>query len=391
MKGRAATLLGLSLGATACTDRPIDFTACRDGYLERGEVCFAEATLPLRPDFTPLALRVADFDGSGHFDVLVLGTTPDGSVVSDLLRGDGAGGFAPAVDAGVTGCSAHPAPGDVDNDGVTDLLVDDCGPTVSLFFGSETGFEGPVTVSTGAATRTSGLVDVDGDAVPDVVILGSDDALAATINVARGQGGRAFSPPLASPMMPVAPAFEPGGFGLGDLDEDGVLDALLVDPAPGGGYAMARGTGTAEFADPVVVLQDAPPGGAWVRDVDGDGHLDVLIHSSDPAQLLFARGDGTGSFSIAGVTELSAAPRITAALGDLDDDGDLDVLFVYPEQTTVETWLGRPDGTFEGPEPIDVGGQALQIALVDLDEDGARDLVVGTFEDGGIRLVLARP
>mgnify|MGYP001337596276 CR=1 FL=1 len=383
--------LGLTLLASGCVERTLDQRICRDGYLERDEICFAEATLPLRPAFMPLALRVADFDADEHFDILVLGTDATGTVVSDLLRGDGEGGFAAFEDAGVTGCSAHPVPGDIDGDGATDLLVDDCGPTVSLFFGGPEGFSGPVTVATGAATRTSGLLDIDGDARADVIILGSDDALQATLNVARGDGEGDFSPPQASPMPAPAPAFEPGGFGIGDLDEDGELDALLVDPAPTGGYALARGLGAGAFADPVPVLADAPPGGAWVRDVDGDAHLDVLIHSADPPQLLFARGDGSGTFVIEAITELSAAPRITAALGDLDEDGDLDVLFVYAGQTTVETWLGDDDGTFTGPAPIDVGGEALQIELVDLDEDGARDLVVGTFSDGGIRLVLARP
>jgi hypothetical protein len=381
----------LALLTVGCVDRAIDFTACRDGYLERGEICFADATLPLRPDFDPLALRVADFDGSGHFDVLVLGVDSDSVVVADLLRGDGEGGFAEAVDAGITGCSAYPAPGDIDGDGVSDLLVDDCGPSVSLFYGSPEGFDGPVTVETGAATRTSGLLDIDGDATTDVVILGSDDALAATLNVARGRGARTFDPPLSSPMLSPGTSFEPGGFGIGDFDEDGRLDALLVDPTAAGGFAIAFGEGAGRFAAPTPTMADVPPGGAWVRDVDDDGHLDVLVHSPSPSALVFARGNGTGAFEVAAMTELPSAPRLTAALGDIDDDGDLDVLFVYPEQSTVETWLGRPDGSFEGPSSIDVGGAPLQIELVDLDEDGARDLVVGTFEDGGIRIVLARP
>lgn len=386
----ALATLGILL-PTACVDRAIHATACRDGFLERGEVCFAEATVPLRAGFHPLAMRMGDFDGDSHLDALVLGVTSEGSVTGQLAPGDGRGHLGPAVDIGVFGCSAHPVPGDVDGDAATDLLVDECGPSVLIFAGGSDGFGPPRSVPTGADTRTSAILDVDGDDDGDVMLLGSDSGGLPTLVVALGDGRGAFAAPDASPMPAVLPGFDPAGFGVGDLDEDGHIDALLVDARPTGGFAWARGRGDGTFEPPLPVLESLAPGGAWVRDFDGDDHLDVLVRSAAAPELVLARGDGRGGFTPDARTEVPEPPPIAAALGDIDLDGDDDLLFVYAERDIVEVWLGARGGTFEGPSEIEADGAPEQLALGDLDEDGALDLVVGTFADGGIRVILARP
>ena len=385
-------LLTLSLVTTACAERVIDFTACRDGFLEAGEVCFSEATVPLRSDIEPVALRVADFDGDGHQDALVLGTMASGPVAGQLLPGDGEGGLGPVLDTSLYGCSAHPVPGDIDGDAAADLLVSTCTPSILVFTGSPQGFSSGKNVETGASTRTSGIIDVDDDGNNDIILLGTDAAEHATLSVALGDGAAGFAAPELSPLPAITEGFEPTGFGMGDIDADGTLDAVLVDPAATGGYALARGRGDGSFEPPVAVLADFAPGGARLHDVDDDGHLDVLLRPTEPNEIALAQGDGTGTFVEVARTSLPEDDEISLSLlDDFDGDDTLDVLLIHPDRPVVDIWLGNRDGSFENPTAIETGGVAEQLGIADLNEDGARDLVIGAFAEGGIRVVLARP
>src|SRR5690606_34696351 len=165
-RGPALVGLVLVLVAPGCVERLIREQVCGDGRLAPGEVCLGQG---LRSTVTidtlaPLALRAADFDGDGRPDLMVLGLGPAGGVAARTWPGDGQGGFTAPLDPRVFGCSAHPVPGPVDDDAITDLLVDDCAPTVSLFRGTASGvFEPPITVLTGVSTSSSGLLDLDDD------------------------------------------------------------------------------------------------------------------------------------------------------------------------------------------------------------------------------------
>jgi hypothetical protein len=396
---RSATRLVASLSAlsalsalTACVDRPLEPVACGDGVLSPGEVCFDKLGTPLQPGLMLHAMRVGDFDGDAHADVVALGIMANGAVGAELWRGDGAGGLAPApVD--VYGCSAHPIEGFVDSDDTMDLLLDECGPSVVVFLGDSTGFVQPTSIVTGANTKTGGLADVDGDGDTDVLIVGADDLDARSINVALGDGQMGFAPPVVSPIGAPNPAFAPIGVMLGDLDEDGAVDGILLDPRPGvegGGLAIAWGLGGGAFSPATAMLAGLPEGSPTLRDFDHDGHLDLVIRVTEPAQLVFARGDGTGTFAETSKTELTAGVVLAIARGDIDDDGNDDMVFVRPDDSTVETWLGDA-GEFDGPNATVIAGAPEQIGIADFNEDGAPDLVLGQISEGRIRLLLADP
>jgi hypothetical protein len=137
----------------------------------------------------------------------------------------------------------------------------------------------------------------------------------------------------------------------------------------------------------------------WI-DHEGDGDLDLFAGTGSPARVRFYRNDGTpaerslvlvdpqfGNIQV----DFNAAP----SLGDLDDDGDLDLVvgefgvtanprlfYVRNDGTTgVPIWVIVSDNTantFIFAQRVFDGDLAPE--LVDLDDDGDLDLLVGERE-----------
>jgi hypothetical protein len=392
-----AALAVLGVGASACVERVIYERLCGDGRLSRGELCLGEgerSTVTI-DSLAPLALRVSDFDGDGPPDLMVLGTDPAGAVTARLWHGDGDGGFAPPLDPHVFGCSAHPAPGSLDDDGITDLLVADCAPSMSMFRGTAAGvFEPPVTVFTGVDPIGSGFFDLDGDGLREVVVLGLDVASVPTLSVVERDAAGGFVPPMASAMTG-PPDFSAEGFGVLDFDGDGRPDLLIVDAGRSGGLAIAHGEEAFRFSAPVLVgPADLPVDGGTTTDLDGDGRPEVLVVSFEADVYIVLDVEGTGPDATLVErtrTEIPGLEPSPAALADLDGDGRLDLLRVEPGAAKLEARLGRRDGRFGDATEIDLDTPADQIAVADLDEDGALDVVVGSFEAAQLRVLLTSP
>ncbi len=77
--------------------------------------------------------------------------------------------------------------------------------------------------------------------------------------------------------------------------------------------------------------------------------------------------------------------------GDVDGDGALDLVFFEPTATDVDVWLGDGEGEWTFVADVEVGANVDQLAVVDLDDDGAAELVAGTFAAGGITIVRSSP
>lgn len=394
----ARIVTGLSLfvlAAGGCVERVIyELGRCGDGVLEPGEICLGqgEQSALVIEGIEGLLLRAADFDGDAHLDLMVLGTEPGGAVRARLWRGRGDGTFEAALDPEAQGCSAYAVAGDADGDAATDLLVADCGPSMSLLLGRPTGvLAPPVTVPTGLETRSSALLDLDDDDRREVVVLGTDLAGAPHLAVVERRPDGAFDPSVLSPLPPPSSGFDPSGLGILDLDRDDRFDALLVHSGRPGGLALARGEPGLRFGTPQPV---GPPSlvanTTLVRDLDGDGSTDVLAVSFAEAALVFLHADD-GQLVETTRTAVPGLETGPAGAGDIDADGRLDLLLFEPGTRALQAWFGRGDGSFDAPLAVELDASIGQIALIDLDEDGALDIVVGAFEAGRVQILLSDP
>jgi hypothetical protein len=200
-----------------------------------------------------------------------------------------------------------------------------------------------------------------------------------------------WSAPAASAAVPFSPvdvAYEPGAIFDsplstsadvdGDGDDDVVVaqgDAIVVLPGDQVGLGAA-------IATPFV---PASGGTGWTRaiaagDVDGDGAAELIVtEATGPgtAQLVLLHSEGDGTFAeptpIYG--SLPATAQVSATIGDVDGDGSTDVLVTRGTGFGGASWLlfGEGDGALADAAPL--GSTGFSPRLVDVDGDGARDLV----------------
>jgi hypothetical protein len=194
---------------------------------------------------------------------------------------------------------------------------------------------------------------------------------------------------------------------LGDLDNDGDLDAFLGKVTPFGSQPneVWFNDGYGNFKDTGQRLNN------WARDielgdVDGDGDLDAVTASIELPSKIWLN-DGSGHFTDSG--QRLPAWMYRVALGDLDGDGDLDAWFGRGTDSpghVDRVYLNDGRGEFTDTGQLLNTFSTADVQLGDLDGDGDLDAYLangnlrggripdrvwindgtGTFSDSGQRL-----
>ena len=164
---------------------------------------------------------------------------------------------------------------------------------------------------------------------------------------------------------------------LHDMDGDGLPDYVL---ALGNLVIVLVGDGEGLFDSSMSFQPTFPPNRVEAADVTGDGIPDVVFTSPIvpffqlPATLQVWAGTGTG-FTQIHSQQLAGSPT-DLDLADVNGDGRLDAVV---ERLGVVTWhAGLASGAFGGATAIGGTVAASRAAVEDLDGDGDADLVLGS-------------
>ncbi|MCB9898036.1 MAG: VCBS repeat-containing protein [Planctomycetes bacterium] len=298
-------------------------------------------------------LTVADVNADGTPDLV---STVQQDVNVALGQGDGSLAVATsfAVDNGQL--LQRIAVGDVDG-GPVDLVVitSGFGNGFALAYaghGDGTFESTPVSTTLPGEARDPHLLDLDGDGKTDLVVTAGPIGH-RRVQVWRGAGNGHFALASESPI-----AFAKLSVLLGDLDHDGLTDAVAVED----------GQGPTSLVD-VYILPGVPGGtlgpavyetsldvesiyvpylGMQLTDVDLDGHLDLVHVSQRHSAVELRRGNGTLGFEPAKQQRFRVDNALWADVADANGDGLPDVFVVTTlfdevlifEQQREDAWVG---------------------------------------------------
>ncbi len=368
----------------------------------------------------------ADTDGDGLNDVLV-GAPGDRTYVSDPAAGSGPG--VAYLLSGLTSGSS-----DLGSTGLGDA---DLGSATATFAGEED--------TDRAGSAVDGAGDIDGDGLEDIVVGISgatgqaDNSGKASVFLApfegRLVGGDAAWVGLGEREWEQAGS---GVAGAGDVDGDGYADLAIGadadDKELAGRVYILRGplgSGTSALQDTADAVLDGEhvndAAGSSLfgkHDVDGDGRSDLWINAYESETAFEEAGVGyllygpmSGALSLADSDVLvhgregdKHAGESIGYAGDVDGDGFGDLLMgghelgdssgqalLFYGPLTADTTIDQAHGTFTSDD-LQTGNTGWSVAGAgDLDGDGTGDLLIGdnqlwdsTSSQGGVHVVLAR-
>lgn len=333
--------------------------------------------------------------------------------------------------------TAGELPGDLNGDGVQDLLIYTYLPpnySVQTFTSNGKGgytvsavqtFSSPVGGSYPSVTNSPQLIDLNGDGKLDLL---------CGLMVAYGNGDGTFA-------QAVPVSFLSSGFVwayAADLNGDGKTDILAVPVIPSSLVGidqlqfsvtvfMNQGNGsfTSTGTFPIAPLAFGSPTflSPYVADVNGDGKPDLITQTQTLAfgqgagvqsvDVLLGNGDGTfGAYMPVSVPDPSdyggGFSAYGTGYGDVNGDGKLDIILTLASTAAdlnAMVLLGNSDGTFQAPLylalHIPVDGVGLpryatpSVEVEDFNLDGKQDLIFGNGQlalgNGDGTFVLSSP
>jgi hypothetical protein len=266
--------------------------------------------------------------------------------------------------------------GRLDGDALYDMAVTDgASASVKVLIGTSGSFATPTSWPAGWAPRAVDVGDLDGDGDFDLAVCdqGYSDATGwhdVGLRVLWNDGAGGFA---SSSLMPLAAgAILPSDVALGDLDNDGDLDAVMTlrGTSPFGKVAPLLNDGLGHLTAAATSSCGYDPVRLVLGELNGDGVLDVVTANYLGNSFSRAFGTGAGTFGV-GFSQSTTYVQ-DVALGDFDLDGRLDLAVAYRYGVILAR---NVSGNFQYVSTLSSGLLPAAVVFADLDGDGDADLV----------------
>jgi hypothetical protein len=359
-----------------------------DVFLGNGDGTFNfSANYPITTNYLSNA-TIADVNGDGKLDVVVVDQGSPSSVWTFFGAGDGT--FGAATSVALSGTIYNGVISDLNGDGSLDIAGDDTNSyELTVYLASGNGYASgvPYNTSDGATNgcfNTAG--DLNGDGKPEIVAANCGDN-SLTVYVNNGDGTFQTGAYYASGAYPEAVT-------VADINGDGAADLISTnDDSSDITVLSGNGDGTVNPPSVGYATGGYPFNPALVADFNGDGAADVIV-PDDAFSLAFLAGYGDGTFHAAvdyytpGVTGYEYGIQI--ATGDFNGDGNTDFVISnsYQNGVGVTVFLSRGDGSLQpGVNYPGVTGTPLEfVTAADLNGDGILDLAATNYIDGTVQI-----
>src|SRR5262245_44087254 len=234
-------------------------------------------------------------------------------------------------------------------------------------------FLGPVSYHLDSEPAALAIVDLNNDAVSDVVVSNQDN----TTSVLLGKSDGTFQSAAAGPCPNVA--------AYGDFNGDNTVD-LVTKTYNGFGVLLGNGDASFQPVRSMTLPNDQRASSIGLGDFNGDGRLDLAV-GAYTGRYRYVRGfgatlfvperyfvnlilgNGDGTFHVASTTQTNS--DWIAAVADFNSDNRPDIV------AGTDLLLGKGDGTLQKPTAIAKNLGAVT-SVADLNRDGNLDLVTYT-------------
>jgi len=217
-------------------------------------------------------------------------------------------------------------------------------------------------LTNGIDAASAGLVtaDIDGDGNPELIAWSNSG-----IKVFRYGSARPIDCGLngVRDVISISP---------GDFNNDGLEDLAILTQS--GAELWVNREGTFEQVN-VVIPEGSYNKAAWI-DYDHDNDLDLFLLGDKSALL---RNDGAAGFSnLSNNFPFVAGRAVDGTLFDVTPDtNEMDLVVIYSDRPGV-LYVDKLGGRYEAQDLNIIPAGVKSVAAVDLDNDGATDLVVTT-------------
>ncbi|MCA9311418.1 MAG: VCBS repeat-containing protein, partial [Phycisphaerales bacterium] len=323
---------------------------------------------------TPVAVAVGDFDGDGDQDAL---SAIAGDGLNDpgvqVYNNDGIGRLPEDSDWGYTDDAMREvidmeAADLVGNDNLPDVaLLNRTNAAVTVLRNRRGSFDRAFTAATEGRPLALAVGDIDNNGIRDIVV--TSETL-DSIEVLRSTGTAATSTgPVSSGHFPVDVV-------TGRFNDDPWLDAATACIGVGnvGQVGLHFANSSAVLSTPTLINLDAPALTLAAGDFDLDGDDDIAVCTAAAEIIILINRNG---FFEESERHAIAGNASDIRAGDVESDGDIDLVYACPGLMEAGVLLNAGCGLFDPPDPIMMPvDSGPRLALGHLNTDDRLDLML---------------